>query len=506
MLSHYIVTIFYFAILLLIGYFASKRIKNISDYYVGGKKLNFWVVSFSSRATGESAWLLLGLTGLSATIGVSALWVVLGEVFGVAIAWMFMAKPFKRMSDEYDAITIPDYLVGRFKDNAKLIRTVAALSLGTFVTIYVSAQLDATGQAFETFLHWNDVGWLTNMMGSNGGYYAGVIVGFVIVILYTFSGGFVAVVWSDVFQGIMMLLALVALPIFAISHLSGDGLFSSLGALQTKGVSDGLTEIWGKGGFSWMNLMTVISFFAIGFGFLGSPQMFVRFMSIKNESEIDKGKWVSIGFTILADVGAVLIGLMGRAIFTDVAILGPKAQAVLPLLTNKVFPTVVVSFYIAAVLSAIMSTVDSLLVVASSAISRDFYQKTLNPHKRDESIQGFSRNVTLLLALVALIIAVIVSIVSKDRSIFWFIIFGWSGITATFCPMMIMSIFWKAYNSTGALVSMLTGFFAVPFFKFVAPLIPGVGSSFNKMEELFPAFVLSFVAGIIATKLSSKSK
>ena len=208
MVTKYIILFGYFFALFLIGYFASKRIKNTEDYYVGGKKLNFWVVAFSARATGESAWLLLGLTGLGAMVGVSAFWVVLGEVIGVTVSWFFMAEKFKILTDKYNSITIPDYLVSRFKSTTHTLRIVAATALSLFVIIYVSAQIDATGSAFESFLGWN--------------YFTGAIVGFLIVLAYIFTGGFVAVAWSDVFQGLIMLIGLVLLPIVAYFSISSD--------------------------------------------------------------------------------------------------------------------------------------------------------------------------------------------------------------------------------------------------------------------------------------------
>ena len=201
MITKYIILALYFAILFFIGLMASKKISGAKDYFVGGKKLGYWVVAFSSRATGESAWLLLGLTGMGAMFGLQSLWVVVGEVLGVSIAWLFMAKPFKKLTDEYDSITIPDFLVSHFKTSSHYLRIISATALSLFVTIYVSAQIDATGKAFESFLNWN--------------YYTGAIIGFAIVSLYITTGGFVAVAWSDMFQGLIMIIGLVVLPIVA---------------------------------------------------------------------------------------------------------------------------------------------------------------------------------------------------------------------------------------------------------------------------------------------------
>lgn len=491
MATKYIILFIYFGILFMIGYFASKKVKDIKDYYVGGKNLGFWAVAFSSRATGESAWLLLGLTGLGAMVGASAFWVVLGEVVGVSVAWFFMAQRFKELSDKYNSITIPDYLVSRFNASSNTLRIIAASALSVFVIIYVSAQIDATGSAFESFLGWN--------------YFTGAVLGFFIVLTYIFTGGFVAVVWSDLFQGIVMLLGLVLLPIVAY--------FSIEPALT---VSQDLVEIdpwflniWGEGGFTTLNLFTILGYCAIGLGFMGSPQLFIRFMSIKDTNEIKKGRWVAIVFTIITDSCAVLIGIYGRYLLTSVgetpeSILGNGAQNVLPLLVEKVMPLSLIGIYVAAVLSAIMSTIDSLLIVASSAISRDFYQQIFKPNKTVKQMASISRIITLALALLSLGLALIIAVSSPDRTIFWFAIFGWSGIAATFCPTIILSIFWCKFSEKGAIASMITGFLSVPLFKFGFTAIDGVGIYFDKLGELGPAFLLAAIAGTATTLITSK--
>ena len=485
MVVKYVVLFAYFAILFAIEIIASRRIKGLDDFFVGGKKLGFWSVAFSSRATGESAWLLLGLTGMGAMVGVKAFWVVLGEFLGVSIAWLFMAKPFKRLTDQYDSITIPDFFESHFKPKTHLLRIVAASALAIFVVIYVSAQIDATGKAFESFLDWN--------------YYAGAIVGFVIVLAYSFIGGFVAVVWSDFFQGLLMLLGLVALPVVAYINYPGDNLFADLGAIDPA-----LLSWWGDGGFSAINVASVLGLLCIGLGFLGSPQVFVRFMSVKSEAELSKGKWVAMAFTILADAGAIFIGLFARSIFEGTGVdLGPKFEGSLIALVEAYMPLLLIGVYIAVVLAAIMSTIDSLLVVASSAITRDFYQKIFHPEMKQSVMAALSRNITLVMSLVALAIAMIIAVLVPERTIFWFVIFGWSGIAATFCPVIIMALFWKKFNAAGALSAMIAGFLSVPIFKFLVPMISGIGPYFEKAEEMLPSFIMAFLAGIIATMATS---
>jgi len=491
----YVALAFYFGVLVLLGVVAARRISTVSDYYVGGKRLSYWVAAFSARATGESAWLYLGLTGLGATVGLSALWVVVGELFGVVGGWFFMARPFKLTTDRQNALTIPDYLVGRFAVGpvadrwAVVLRGVAVVALVGFVTIYVSAQLDATGKAFAGFLHWN--------------YYVGIVVGFAIVIAYTSWGGFLAVAWSDVFQGLLMVVGLVALPISAVVALGGvSGTQTALAVVEP-----GMLTVWGAGGFTWENLFTVISYAAIGLGFLGSPQVFVRFMAVRDEGEIRRGRWVAVVFTLLTDTGAVMAGFLGSVLLVgdggnQLAVLGVGGELVLPALTQALFPPLVVGCYVAAVLAATMSTIDSLLVVASSAVTHDAYQRMSGRAASSHSLMRVSRYVTVILGVFALIIAWGVSLVAPDRTIFWYVIFGWSGLTATFCPMMILSLAWPSYNVYGAIASMISGIVSIPFFAFVVPLLPRWGSLLMHAEELAPSFLVSLLCGIVVTLLT----
>lgn len=478
----------YVGVLFLIGILASRRIKGMSDYYVGGKKMGFWAVAFSARATGESGWLLIGLTGMGAMAGFSGYWVVIGELLGVIVSWQFMAKRFKKRSDSYGAITIPDYLQSHFKSTNNTLRIVAASILVIFIVIYVASQIDVTGVAFKS------------MLGID--YRLGALIGFFIVLTYIFIGGFVAAVWSDLFQGLLMFFGLVLLPIvvwFSMDH--GAGVIEGLYAIDPT-----LTQVMGRSSDPWMNLFTILGFSMIGLGFLGSPQVYVRFMSIKDVAEIDKGKWVAAIFTLLTDAAAVTIGILARLYFTKSgddpeAILGNNGEDVLSMITESFLPTLLVAVFIAIVLSAIMSTIDSLLILASSAITRDFYQKIFRPQLKDKDLTKISRVSTIIMAFSALIIAMIMNYVSPDRQVFWVIIFGWSGIAATFCPVVILSLFWKGYSEIGAIASMIAGFVSVIIFNFVFKEMDGVGEYFVALDVLAPSFAVAMIAGYIVSKL-----
>jgi sodium/proline symporter len=475
-LAKYSGVVLYLVVLLGIGIAASRRMKDVRDFFAAGKQLSFWSVAFSARATGESAWLLIGLTGMGATVGLKAFWVVVGEVVGVSLAWLLMSRRFKRLTDRYDSITVPDYLASRFGDKSHKLRLVSAFALAVFVTIYVSAQIDATGQAFEDFLGWN--------------YFVGAAAGFGVVLIYITSGGFLAVAWSDVFQGALMFFGLVLLPIVGLIAIGGWGEVSSRLA-----ATDPLLLTWtGTAELDLAGVLGILSLALIGLGFLGSPQIFVRFLALRDEREIPKGAAVAIVWTVLADSGAVLIGMIGRAMLD-----GNPGEAVLPQLVSHLLPAFFVGLYIAIVLSAIMSTADSLLVLAASAVVRDFYQQVLHPETPDEALVGMSRRATVVLAAIALSLALIVAVVTPERSVFWFVIFGWSGIAATFCPTVILSLFWTRMTAQGAMAAMVAGFVGVPLFAFGAPHLPEVGHLFEALSELPPAFLLSFVVGIIVS-------
>jgi sodium/proline symporter len=488
MFEKYAMIVIYFSILMVLGYIASKRVRNMNDFVIGGKTLSYWVAAFSAQATGESAWLLLGLTGMGAMLGFSTYWVVIGELFGVGVAWFIMAKRFKRLTDKYEAITCIDYMVGRFKSKTNVLRIVSAIVLSIFVLIYISAQIDATGSAFESFLDWD--------------YHVGAITGFLIVAIYCIAGGFLAAAWTDMFQGAVMVLCLVLLPLVAFLTLSNSG--SIIDGLIA--IDPGLVTPWGAGGLTLMNASVVIGMMLIGLGFLGSPQVFARLIAIRDEGQIERGRWVAMLFTLLVDFSAISIGVLGRYIFTTQGVepdtvLGNGAQNVLSEMVHYTFPPLLVGLYVAAVLSAIMSTVSSLLVMAAGSITHDLYAKIVNPGLTDARAAYLCRRITVVLATLALGLALIVSIVSPDRTIFWFAIFGWAGIAATFCPMMLMSLFWTRYTEKAAIASMITGFSMTMISKFVLQEMESIGPYFTALETMPPSFLSALIIGYVVTIL-----
>jgi sodium/proline symporter len=460
--------IFYFLILVFIGIFSRKESDSVGGYYAAGKKLRYWIVSFSTNATGESSWLLLGLSGMGYVFGVHALWVMVGEVLGVAFAWIFMARRFKVYTDKYDSITVPDYLEERFNDTRHIMRIVSAVILIPMVTSYVAAQLTASGKAFKSFLHID--------------YVTGIIIGLIIILFYTVIGGITAVARADFFHGLLMLAGLIALPVVAIIHCGGFG--PMVAAL--KSIDPNLLKLSGPTGFNTIGIISIIGFLGIGLPFMGSPQLFVRYLAARDQKELIYGKYIAIIFIVIVDTGAVLAGMAGRALFTSLE----DQEYIFATLASELFPSLLTGLFIAIVLAAIISTVDSLLILLSSSVIRDVYQKIFRPEAPQKSLVFMGKIITVIVGISAFWFSL-----SENRLIFWFVLFAWSGIGATFCPVMVLSLFWKRMTKAGAIAGMCSGF-----------LITMIWAIFFKastnLYEMVPGFFGAIIIIILASLLT----
>ena len=461
-----------------------EKVRGISGFFTGGRQLGYFVTAISTQATGESAWLLLGLTGLGAVAGLSAFWVVAGELIGVAIAWFCMAEPFRREINRSRALTTTDYLLRRFPRHQKAIRYSSVVLLTLFCTIYAAAEIDATGALLEHSLNWN--------------YFIGAIAGFLVVTFYSSMGGFLAVAWTDCVQGVMMFLALLLVPLATLSFWPYEqSLFTVLASIN----SDLLTITGPE--TNEFRYFELLGLFTIGLGFLGTPHIFSRFIAVRDQSEIRTGRWVALFFTLVTDSAAVLIGMIGRCLYTTTAdnpetVLGNGGQNVLNMVTQSFFPSVIVGFYIAAILAAIMSTFSSLLLQASSSVTCDALLYEVK-NRELESGTSLSRTITWFLAVAALLLALVVTSLPPEHTIFWFAVFGMSGITATFSPAVILGLFWSDYSSAGALASMLSGAVMIVVGKLWLQQLDVIGPYLQAMECLPLAFTVSMLLGWAAS-------
>ena len=466
------VLVAYGAILLSIGIWGGRASHSVAGYYVAGKKLPAWVIAFSSNATGESAWLLLGLTGMGYAVGLHALWIVVGEVLGVAMAWLFVAQPFKAATDKYDSITVPDYLASRFHDTRHTIRVVSVVIILSMVTAYTAAQLTASGKAFDSFL--------------GTGYEWGVLLGLAIILFYTTIGGFKAVAYSDLFQGVLMFSGLLLLPIVGVAAVGGWT--SMISQLRT--TDPNLLKLMGQFGVSAAGIASAAGFLGIGLAFLGAPQLLTRFISARDQREIARARGIAVVCIIVFDLGAVFSGMAGRVLFPSLI----DQETVLPNMATQLFPAVFTGIFLVTVLAAIMSTVDSLLILASSAVVRDVIQKILHPNLSERQLSLLGKLTTVVIGAVAVSFAL-----PQVRLIFWFVLFAWSGLASAFAPVVLCALFWKGTTRVGAIAGMIAGFLTTVLWVLVFK------ERFYDLYEMLPGFAAGFAFTIGVSLLTGSS-
>ncbi|PAE30812.1 sodium/proline symporter [Oceanobacillus profundus] len=428
--------ILYCIVIVWIGYYFSKKTKTQADYLLGGKKLPGWALAFSERATGESAWLLLGYTGFVFMTGLSGIWVAVGIALGIIFAWLVLAKKFMAETDKYNVITLPDYLAVRFGEKATIIRWLTSILIAGFLMFYISAQMAGAGKMLFTTFDIPPV--------------IGILIATAIIILTAFAGGFISVVWTDMVQSVMMLITLVGLPIVALVYIYTNDLSIS----QSLAASDHSFNSWfgGLTGFS----LGVLFFnnFSWFFGFLGGqPQLSVRFMALKNNKEANQGSLVAIVWTFLAYGGAFLIGLAAIAIydqgtFTDV-------ETLLPAMVLHLMPPWIAGLLLAGVLAAIITTANSQLLVVTSSVTEDIIHKALGIKLTDGQLVWLSRLSVAFFGLVGMVIALV-----SESLVYLIVSWAWAGVGCTLSPAILMTFFWKRYSSAGVIATILSGLFA----------------------------------------------
>jgi sodium/proline symporter len=467
-----VVLIVYLGLLATFAIWSRRETASLKGFYLAGKKLPFWVVAFSTNATGESGWLLLGLTGMGYAVGARAYWVVVGEVVGIALSWWLMSRRLKRLSDDTDSITVPDVLAAKFKDRWHLIRGIGVFVILTMVTVYISAQMIATGKAVDSFTEFN--------------YETGIYLGAAIIIAYTFIGGYKAVSYTDVLQGVLMLAGLIAVPLVAIASAGGWGSMSANLTEQDPALLN-LFSFTSDGISGWV---AVIGFLAVGLPFLGVPQLLVRYMSARDDEELKKARWVSVVVMVCFGLGAVTAGIAGRALFPGLE----DPETIFPVLSADLFPPLITGVLLVIVLSAIMSTADSLLLLASSAVVRDTMQHILGSNKSDHRLAVYGKVATLLIGALGVALAF-----KLEALVFWLVLFAWSGLGATFGPVTICLLYYKKTTGQGVAAGMLGGFLTsvawVLWFK----------EQTYGLYEAVPGFIVGMVVTIVVSAMTCKS-
>jgi sodium/proline symporter len=460
----------YLVVVVAIGLYARRfSSAGVSEFFVGGRKMNRLVVALSAVVSGRSAWLLLGVTGMAYSMGATAVWAVAGVALAEAIQFIFYAQRLRRFSESYDCITLPDFFAARFDDRSGVLRTVLIFVILVFMVGYVSAQLVGGGKAFAASFGLAPT--------------AGILLTAFIVLAYTSVGGFLAVSLTDTVQGFIMIGALVVVPLIAIVDLGGlTPMITELRALDPT-LIDPVA----------LSAGVMIGFAGIGLGSPGNPHIIVRYMSIADPAQLRVSAVVGTIWNVVMAWGAVFIGLAGRVYFPDVAML-PNAdtEQLYPLLASQHLHPVFFGLVVASIFAAIMSTADSQLLVAASSVVRDFYEKILH---RDETIPQkrlvlYSRLIIVVLVALALLFGLL-----AEDLVFWLVLFAWAGLGAAIGPTSILALFWRRTTRAGVIAGLITGTAVTIIWKttpFLSPLI----------YELIPAFGAGLLATIIGSYLT----
>ncbi len=470
----YVAIALYFGGLLLIGKLAYKKNSSMDEYLLDNRNLGPFVTALSAGASDMSGWMLLGLPGAFYASGLANIWIAIGLTIGAYCNYFFLAKRFRVYTEVVkNSITIPDYLENRFKDSTKLLRLVSGLLILVFFTLYVSSGIIAGGKSFESFFGIDFV-------------YGGLLT-LGIVVFYTFFGGFKAVCWTDAFQGTLMFLVLIALPILTFITIDLPADTSIVDKISQ--ISPSHLDL-----FAGQTFLSVIGLMAWGFGYFGQPHIIVRFMAIRNSDELDNARRIGITWMILGLLGAICAGLLGLVYFSLNGGSLADSEKVFLKLSEAIFHPFFVGIVVSAVLAAVMSTISSQLLVSASSITQDFILAFTHKEVSEQTQVKIGRFSVVGVGIVAALIAF-----NSNDSVLGAVGYAWAGFGAAFGPVLLISLYWKKMNGLGALAGMVSGAVTVILWKSL-----GLGGI---VYEILPGIVASclsiYFISILGNKLGS---
>jgi len=532
----------YLFVVLVVGLTTARLNKTLPDYLIAGRKLGSWVVAFSERSSGESAWLLLGLPAYAWMSGYTAFWDSIGCCSGILFSWIFISRKLRTESEKYGAITLPRFFEARYADKTQAIKMVASMIIVFFFTLYVAGQLLGAGKVLNYFLDVSE--------------FWGMIIGGGIILFYTMMGGFFAVAWTDLFQGILMIITLVILPVIglitlgffeplnnAIAGASSGHIFALAGgndiSIWHSGITSLGTILTGTGNphllmFSlnefanpdyiaaldqsmqssgtnflsifagrsgWPMWAGILGGLGIGLGYMGQPHLLTRFMAIKDARKLRQGSMVAIIWAILAFWGAVLIGIVsvgivrsGNVDFSQLVVVLEDSEKVMPFLASFLLPPFLAGILISGAIAAMMSTADSQLLVSTSAISEDVYHQMLNKKASQKSLVMISRVCTLAIGVVAFILAL-----TAKQLVYDLVLYAWAGLGSAFGPGLLLTLWWKRASGWGILAGMIVGTATVIIWKNIPALD-------RFIYEIIPGFIFAFLAVIVISLITRKHR
>jgi sodium/proline symporter len=482
------ILLLYLALLLGIGFVSSKKSNGgLNDFFLAGRGLGKWTVALSAVSSGRSGWLVLGVSGMAYATGLNAVWAAAGYITVEVFMFFYAARRFRKYSEMTGSITIPDILESRYSDTSKVLRVVSSFIIIFFMIAYVGSQVVAGGTAFSSSL---------GITATQGMWLTAII-----ILLYTMLGGFHAVSKTDLLQACFMLISLVVLPIVAIIGLGGFG--PILDAMHTQGNGFISLTTFGFG--------AIVGLLGIGFGSPGNPHILVRYMSLKNQSEMRLAALIGSVWNVVMAWGAIMIGLAGRAYFPDISMLpNENKEAIFTTLGAELTNPFFMGILLVAVLAAIMSSADSQLLVGSSAVVRDLYERIFAKDKEipQKKLVLYSRLSIFVFMMLSVWLAF-----SAQEFVFWMVLFAFGGLGACFGPALLLSFYWKGTSKQGILWGMITGLITVILvkkqpewtFSFLPDIKALVGKIlFGVTYEAVPGFIVALLVTIIVSTFTKK--
>lgn len=447
----------YLLLMIVIGAIYSKKASSTEDYFLGGRKLGGFVAALSAQASDMSGWLLMGLPGAIMVTGLCGDgWVALGLLIGTILNWLIVASRLRKYTIKANnSLTLPMFFENRFRDNKKILMTISSVIIVIFFAVYCASALAAGGQLFESIFGIDYIWALT--------------IGALVILVYTFLGGFMAVCVTDFIQGSLMLVALLTAPILAVGIMQGNGMSVTDGLAVS-----GITQETAPGFlnmFAGNSAVSIISGLAWGLGYFGMPHILVRFMAVKSEKEMTKSKAVAITWVTLSLVFACVIGIVGRAfldydVMTQIGTEKVFIEMIKKLFINELNVPFIAGLFLCGILAAIMSTADSQLLVSASSMAEDIYKGIIDKKASDKKVMVVSRITIVAIALIAYAIAL-----DPNSSIMGLVSNAWAGLGAAFGPLVLTALFWKRTNLKGAIAGLLSGALTVILWDYI-PMIP----------------------------------
>ena len=454
--------VLYIGIMMAIGVYYYRRTRNMSDYFLGNRKLGAWVTSLSAEASDMSGWMLMGVPGFAYLAGLNAGWIAVGIAIGTWANWHFVAARLRKYTELADnALTLPEFLQNRYHDTTNLLRIVPAIFILIFFVIYTASGFVSAGRLFET------------VFGIP--YEYAIFIGAGSVIFYTLVGGFLAVARTDFIQGIMMFFAILVVPICGTMASGGfERTLTEIGSVQASMLQP-LTKPDG----STLGAIELISLLAWGIGYFGQPHILVRFMAIRTSGEIRRATHIAMTWVVLSLAAAVAVGMVGRVYLTE-PLTGTASETVFLVMTNELFPPIAAGLILSAVLAAIMSTASSQLLVAASAFAQDFYRTLIHRDAEQTELVWISRASVLVIASLAVFLGF-----NPNSFILDMVSYAWAGFGAAFGPAILMSLFWKRTTRNGVIAGIIVGGVTVLVWKQFALF---------GLYEIVPGFLFSLLA------------